>query len=363
MSNVVPMSSEDQQLEQASRWVLRIETGLTAAEAQELRAWIGSRPSNRDVLLEVAAVWDKTESLSRLADLFPQEKRTDRNLAAFAWRYSLAGVTAILLVAIATLLLVPSPPSELQITAPAPAQAARYETAIGEQKTVLLPDGSEVVLNTDSRMHVTITADARVLLLERGEIHVEVAADPARPFSVIAGGHIVQAVGTAFSVEISDESGIEVLVTEGQVVLGLQAAAGHGSVLPSDAYAAGDNAQLTAPAVLTRAASNIVSAGESVTLSDTEQTRTVVAPDEIEVRLSWREGRLTFRSEPLRNVLDEVERYTTVSFVLVDEDLESQTLSGHFRAGDVDLLLRLLEANFDISYEYETASRVLLSRR
>ena len=39
----------------------------------------------------------------------------------------------------------------------------------------------------------------------------------------------------------------------------------------------------------------------------------------------------------------------------------SQILSGRFRAGDVDTLLALLEANFQIAHEFDGEDRVLLS--
>ena len=78
-----------------------------------------------------------------------------------------------------------------------------YETAIGEQSTVHLTDGTQLVLNTNSLVEVHYTNRDRLIRLERGEIHVQVAHDKARSLSVIAGDTIVRAVGTAFSLEIA----------------------------------------------------------------------------------------------------------------------------------------------------------------
>ena len=106
---------------------------------------------------------------------------------------------------------------------------------------------------------------------------------------------------------------------------------------------------------------NTVDAGEALVLGVPDEVVTSVTADDIEVELSWKEGRLIFRSEPLADALAEVERYTTVEFVLLAEELKTQTLSGRFRAGDVDRLLALLEANFGIGHEFDGDDRVLLS--
>ena len=86
---------------------------------------------------------------------------------------------------------------------------------IGGPKTALLPDGSEVVLNTNSQFAVAFTPSARVLHLVRGEILVRVAEDRVRPLSVVVGDRVIQAVGTVFVVEITDERKVELMVSEG----------------------------------------------------------------------------------------------------------------------------------------------------
>ena len=106
-----------------------------------------------------------------------------------------------------------------------------------------------------------------------------------------------------------------------------------------------------------------MSTGESVILAAAGPLRKTLLSDDIEVELSWREGRLIFRSEPLEEALREVERYTTVEFVILDESLRTRTLSGRFRAGDVEALLLSLRVNFGITHEFDGERRVLLSSR
>ena len=355
MKTVVSISRDDERLEAASRWALKIDEGmLNLDDRAALNVWLDEDPEHHNVLLEVAAVWDKAEVLTRLADMFPLEiKRQQEPPVPRHWVWMMGSTVAASLgvLAITAIFLV----LHLDNVSTVITQTAAYETAIGEHKTVLLPDGSEVVLNTDSQISLTFTSAARVLYLERGEIFVRVAKED-RPLSVIAADQIVQAVGTEFTVEITEDQYVQVMVTEGRVVVGIQ---------PKPAELPGDTDEVAntfvLPPVLAQLKSNTFSAGEEVILGDPDFVRKAVTADEIEVKLSWQEGRLIFRSEPLEKALREVERYTTVEFVVLDEALKSKVLSGRFRAGDVDTLLTLLRTNFNIRCEFDGEDRVLLS--
>lgn len=361
-STVTPISRDEDRLEAASRWVLKIDGGLSSSDEARLKAWLAEEPRHTEVLLEVAEAWDKVDSLSRLAEVFPLSENgpeparpalwgRPRVLTPHVWAAAASALVAVM-VGFVVLTDVALPGLE-RSRAPA-AVAATYETAVGEQKTVLLPDGTEVVLNTDTALRVAYSRDARVLNLLRGELHVDVAEDLARPLSVIAGDKIVQALGTEFSVQITDEQHVEVLVTEGKVVVGVQPARIRTTLEETEL-------PMFVPPVLAQTETNTVDAGEALLLGAPNEVVTPVTADEIEVELSWKDGRLIFRSEPLAEALAEVERYTTVEFVLLDDELRSQTLSGRFRAGDIDTLLALLEANFQIGHEFDGDDRVLLS--
>ena len=211
-------------------------------------------------------------------------------------------------------------------------------------------------MNTNSQLAVTFTPSERVVRLAQGEILMRVARDRARPLSVVAGDRIIQAVGTEFAVEITDDQRVELVVTEGKVVVGIQPPAAV-SLRGADVDAL-DNAVF--PPLLAQLEDNVVSAGEEVILNGNELAKRAVSADEIEVKLAWKEGRLIFRSEPLGKALQEVERYTRVEFVFLDESLKSRTLSGRFRASDVEALLLSLRLNFNITYEFDGERRVLL---
>ena len=357
MNNVVSISRDDELLEAASRWVLKIDEGeLNASDKTALSAWLDESIEHRKCLMEVASVWDRADTLARLAELFPHGSEHEQVKRGFGYRpwaqgFAAAGVLAVL---IAVGLMLPTSGGDKT----PPVTAAEYATAIGEQKTLLLPDSSEVVLNTNSQLKVTLTPDQRLLRLVQGEILVRVAEDHSRPLSVLAGNQIIQAVGTEFVVAMADDHHVELLVTEGKVAIGRQ------PVMAPSPRVRDINVlnSLALPSLLGQSDdNNIVAVGELVSLGTAEPVKKTVSSDDIAAKLSWREGRLTFRSEPLEQALKEVERYTTVEFVFLDESLKTRALSGRFRVGDVEALLSSLRMNFDIAHEFDGESRVLLS--
>ena len=112
-----------------------------------------------------------------------------------------------------------------------------FSTQQGERALVRLSDGTEVRLNTETRLVVPIPfrAEWREVHLE-GEAFFDVAADSLRPFVVRAGGARVEVLGTAFNVQTRlREDAVEVVVAEGRVALGHggRGASGEAVVLQS----------------------------------------------------------------------------------------------------------------------------------
>jgi transmembrane sensor len=64
-----------------------------------------------------------------------------------------------------------------------------------------LQDGSRIILRGKSAVNVDFQANQRVVELVQGQIYVDVAKDPNRPFLVKTTHGQIQALGTAFSVD------------------------------------------------------------------------------------------------------------------------------------------------------------------
>jgi transmembrane sensor len=334
MSNVHRFPRKSERYDQASAWIAKLDRGLSENEIVELRAWICADRENAVVLLSMSELWDDMDLLSCLADLFPVPVHRRRRFPLTGFGVAAALVVAAVLASWAGFEVSPltGPLTETEKLLVESSQGV-YETAIGEQTTVILSDGTLVVLNTNSLLRVAFTDGYRLLTLERGEVNVRVARDPSRPLSVVAGDQVFQAIGTAFNVEINEDQRIELVVTEGKVRVGVQ-----------------ERTDKAPPRLLEESAVT-VSAGEELILGENGAEITPVSPEEIEVKLSWRNGDLIFRGESLEEAVREVGRYTSVEFVILAEDLKKVRVAGWFKAGDVEGLLLTLRENFDIAYE------------
>lgn len=339
---------DDQHVLEASEWIARMDKGLANADAEALLAWMRADSRNEEQLLKMARVWDKMDALARLSELFPHPSGTG---AVSVRRMSrLSAIAASFIVVISGFVMtaaIMNPGNE----APSPTLAsavAAYETAIGGISTIELPDGSLLTLNTNTRVVVSFDEMRRIVQLKRGEMHIDVAHDPTRPLSVVAAGRIVQAVGTAFSVNIDAARRVEVLVDDGRVQVG---------VLEQGASEAGQGVTLGS----IEGQSLLIAQGERVLLNAGDEDVEALEPEEVEVQLSWLNGNLIFRGESLETAVAEVGRYTAVEFVITDEALEQVRVAGLFKAGDVAGFLSTLEANFDIVYQRADDETILLS--
>src|SRR3546814_18739257 len=77
-----------------------------------------------------------------------------------------------------------------------------YQTEVGERRVALLDDQSRLSLDADSLVEVDMSDRQRELTLVRGRAKFDVAKDPLRTFTVVAGDKMVVATGTSFSVEM-----------------------------------------------------------------------------------------------------------------------------------------------------------------
>ena len=332
----------------ASQWIAKIDRGLTDREESGFKAWLFESDENYSTFMAMAKVWDRMDSLASLADICPESARTTNQLRRYALPIAATVALAAMLAAWG---LVELRNGDLPANLVAQ-QTDIYETGIGGRSTFDLSDGTRIVLNTNSRVRIHYTNSNRFLDLERGEMHVKVAHDPSRPLSVMVGDRVVQAVGTEFNVEITDDKRIELVVTEGVVLIGVL----------DEAVA---NSMPDQPVILTQS-SAVVAAGQEVVIEANQDSADGIAPkplnsDDIAVKLSWREGNLIFRGESLEEAISEVGRYTEVKFIFLDEMSKKKSVSGFYRAGDVDALLASLRQNFNISYEWVAEDKVAFS--
>jgi len=355
MNNVhhlnIDNTNEDQVLDQASDWIAKLDKGLNKQQVISFQKWLHFSPENMATMLEVAKMWDKMDDVTRLADMFPLAKSKQTKLPIW-----LGAVAASILIIFSFSFLAPFKNIDIFSIEKSNVVAKNsfsYQTEIGETSTIQLPDNSELLLNTNSTVKVTYTAKARVIELQRGEIHIDVAHDPSRPLSVLAGGQVIQAVGTAFNVQLNDEL-VELIVTDGKVLVKEKPIEEFKRLIDTNN---------------TKLASNEISVSKDekieLTLGNSSAFETLkVNPIEIATKLSWRKGKLIFTGESLEEVLVEISRYTKVQFEFEQNSrIKDVEVAGVFKTGDVTGLLKVLSRNFSIDHEQVSSDKIVLSYR
>lgn len=205
-----------------------------------------------------------------------------------------------------------------------------YETALGEQRTVVLADGSIVELNTQSRIRVRMTGEYRDIELLAGEALFSVAPDSRRPFRVLSDPVMVQAVGTQFNVY---RRPVETVVTvlEGNVRLRSR----------QEGDAAGSREAGTKHGARTLS----LSAGDRAVAGASAIVRSAVADPRQAV--AWRERRLVFDGEPLADAAAEFNRYNGRRIIVEDPALAKRRISGVFNADRPEVIVRFVARNGD----------------
>lgn len=312
--------------DRARHWIARIDAGdLSADERQQLKDWLARSPEHRRLLDEHALLWSAASQarFPSAAQASQATPPTARPRPASPWAWGGGALAATVLVAA---VLAWSPWSPWGAANSSAHFQSSHETGVGQQQTLVLPDGSRTELNARSALAVAYEPDRRRLRLERGVGMFDVAKDRARPFEVQVGHTLVRAVGTRFLVQRHASGAVEVTVYEGVVEL-----------QRSDAPAAGQPLRL--------------GAGQ-VALEQADQTRlSRAAPGELERKLAWQQGRIVFDDSTLAAALEEVNRYSAQPIELADPSLQALRISGAFASRDVSVFLRSLEQGFGLKVE------------
>ncbi|MBY6345021.1 DUF4880 domain-containing protein [Providencia rettgeri] len=185
-----------------------------------------------------------------------------------------------------------------------------------------LRDGSVLTMAPLSRLNWYSDDQQRLIELEEGEIHIDVARDAARPFIVRTNWGQVRVLGTAFSVERSSQ-GMRVVVERGLVQV--------------------EHAQ-------TQAGQLRLSAGQAAVV-DEHGLRLLQASVGTEVA-AWREGWLVFENRSLAEVVAAWNRYLPAPLVLGPEPvLSTHHLTGRFPINDPKTFLLSLSGILPVRLE------------
>jgi transmembrane sensor len=182
--------------------------------------------------------------------------------------------------------------------------AGYFKSPIGEQRTVPLPDGSTITLNTGSDIRIWGTEAHLHVDMLRGEALFDMKPNPKRHLTVSAYDIELVDQGTLFDVRLVTDRTVRVTVQEGLVQL---TANGGGAKISLHA-----NQQTTVDYTPTLA---------------TLRTHNV-SPNAIQHQISWRRGVLDFDCVKLADAIEEINRYNSLQMEIVGPIVGNDRISG-----------------------------------
>jgi transmembrane sensor len=218
-----------------------------------------------------------------------------------------------------------------------------YITAVGEQRSITLEDGSVVELNSQSRLRTHFEKELRAIELLEGEAIFRVSKDPHRPFRVRTGATDIVAIGTAFNVNASEARTV-VTVLEGRVRVNQREAAERSAARSAQAVSQFE-----------------LDVGDQLILGK-EQPAIRISLRDTEKVTSWTDRRLIFEDTPLSAVAEEFARYSSRTIRIEDPKIGERKINGVFDATDPNSLVEFLSADASLAVRNEADGWVIQSR-
>jgi len=189
-----------------------------------------------------------------------------------------------------------------------------------------LPDGTIGWLNSSSSMKYNgnFTSDRRIVL--KGEAFFDVSEDNDRPFIVSASEISVKVLGTRFNIaSYENENNVEVVLEEGELIFNNEVSDKSYTMSPND----------------------LVTYDK---INKNFSTK-VVEPNKY---LSWTEGKLIFRNDPLDVVARRLERWYNIDVEINGYHNGDLRLRATFIDEGLEEVLDLLKRSLQIDYKIES---------
>jgi transmembrane sensor len=303
----------------AARWLLRREEPeWSETDEIALDAWLAEATAHRLAYYRLELGWRKADRLAALRRPAGHGSRTwidRRRTAMIAASIAIAaGVAGVLWTQ--------------------PHGPTRYTTDVGAHRTVTLADGSQVQLNTATRLRASIDRGTRTVWLDSGEAYFEVTHQAGRPFVVHAGDRRVTVLGTKFSVRRLG-SEVKVTVLEGRVRV--EGPAGSGGMQQT-----------------------VVDPGAELLAQGVSTVVVKTGVDKVATELSWRSGILSFEGTSLGDAVAEFNRYNAEQ-ITVDPNASAVRIGGVFDPSNAEGFVRLLHEAYGLRVE-RSGDRIRISQ-
>lgn len=315
------------ELEAVISWI-KTESPLIEGEKWTLEEWQTFKGEKQWKSDEVySSMLDKIHHKINIQSADKVIKIQAPNVSLLTW---ITRIAALLLLPVVAFLLFTLSQHNLQIKTitEAPIDSLEIVAPVGSKTIVQLPDGSEVYLNHGSKLKYPqkFIGSSRNVILS-GEGYFKVAHNPNKPFIVSTPEMNINALGTEFNIlAYPSESIIEATLVNGVVTL--------------------DQINLSG----TKQSLGSMQPSQHVRFHK-ETGKVVSTMGNIEKYISWKEGRLIFKNEPIEQIANRLNRWYNVEIVFENEEVKDLTYTATFVDETLFQILDLMELATPIKYK------------
>jgi|SRR5580692_5845183 transmembrane sensor len=310
----------------AADWMLAKQTAETWSDADQLAldAWLAESTSH------VAAYWrlDDAWTHARRLKALRSPTRIPHEASEGQKKHSVVAITMLL--AIGAVLI-----GSTYLGQFLRSDSKTYTTPIGGHLALTLPDGSKVILNTDTKLTLSDSGGRRFVKLQKGEAFFEIKHDNAHPFIVFVGNSRITDLGTKFLVRSNDDH-VSVALMQGRARFESQfqtAAAQSTDLAPGDV---------------------VVATANSISVSKQVDRK-------LKNMLAWQRGLLVFDNATLAEAADELNRYNRQKIIIPDAAVGKFIIGGTFYENDIPALLNTAQQVFGLSI-HKQGDEIVISR-
>lgn len=211
-----------------------------------------------------------------------------------------------------------------------PSNIITKSTEYGQKMRITLPDGSLVDLNAGSTLSYPeyFSNDERVVSLT-GEAFFQIMRNEEKPFIVKTQNLTTTVLGTSFNINAFDSISNSVAVVSGRV--------------------------------------KVENSHQAMILNPNQQTRNVngtLKMEEVNAQniVEWTQGVLRFDDSDLKNVMQSLERWYGMKFILKNSELEECKFTGQFQNEKLINVLNVLQEALGITYEVKSQEIIITGK-
>ena len=211
----------------------------------------------------------------------------------------------------------------------------------GTKTKIILPDGSQVWLNSDSKLSygARFNDTIREVSLE-GEAYFDVIKDKKRPFVVMTNALNIRVLGTAFNIKsYAQDATIETTLIRGMIEVrkNNEPATKKIVLTPNEKLVYN---KLEALLVRPNNEQNTI-AKKLESLSITTLSKNI--PDSSRVETAWIYGRLVFDGDSFETLAEKMERWYNIKITIQNQSISNNRFSGVFEKENVEEAFKALQ--------------------